>query len=143
MQNSFHHMLMMTHLCFHRNIMDDAKKLGLTSGQPKILEFLNEHEGVEQKTIAEHCEIERASAGSILGRMESAGLIERRRVDGNRRSLYVYLTPAGREAAAKVENIFTETERRAFFGLTDEEVAALRSSLKKVYQNISGADKKM
>ena len=135
MQNSFHHVLMMTHLSFHKKIMAEAKKLGLTSGQPKILEFLSENEGVEQKTIAEHCEIERASAGSILGRMESAGLIERRREGGNRHSLYVYLTPAGKEAAANVERIFADTEKLAFAGLDEKEVEKLFSALKKVYEN--------
>ena len=109
MQNSFHHVLMMTHLSFHKRIMAEAKKLGLTSGQPKILEFLSENEGVEQKTIAEHCEIERASAGSILGRMESAGLIERRREGGNRR--YTYTSPLREKRPPQMSSGFLPTQK--------------------------------
>ncbi len=67
--------------------------------------------------------------------MESAGLIERRREGGNRRSLYVYLTPAGKEAAANVERIFADTEKLAFAGLDEKEVEKLFSALKKVYEN--------
>ena len=89
MEKSFHHTLMKAYFSFHRMVMEQAKRAGLTSGQPKILEYLYQSEGVEQKDIAVHCEIESATAGSILSRMESAGLIERRRQDGNRRSLYV------------------------------------------------------
>lgn len=83
MEKSFHHTLMKAYFSFHRTVMEQAKNAGLTSGQPKILEFLSESDGVEQKVIAAHCEIETATAGSILTRMESAGLIERRRQDGN------------------------------------------------------------
>ena len=109
---SFHHLLMKSYCALRRNVMGQAQREGLTAGQPKILEFLLTSEGVEQNKIARHCEIEAATAGSILNRMESAGLIERRRMGQNRRSLYVYLTEKGRMAAQKVENIFAATEER-------------------------------
>lgn len=135
MQNSFHHKLMRTHFAMHRKIMSRAKALGLTSGQPKVLEFLSESDGVEQKTIAENCDIERATVGSILDRMEQSGFIERRRRDGNRRSIYVYLTDKGRAAAAEMERIFSESEEQAFCGVEGgaENVNAV---LDKVYDNL-------
>ena len=68
LQRSFHHKLMKTYFAMHRRVMSAAKELGLTSGQPKILEYLSEQEGVEQKTIARSCEIESATVGSILDR---------------------------------------------------------------------------
>ena len=45
--------------------------------------------------IADCCEIEPAAAGSILLRMETAGLVTRRNRPDNRRSLYVSLPPKG------------------------------------------------
>lgn len=140
MEHSFHHVLMKTYFVLHRTVMTRAKKLGLTSGQPKILEYLSEQEGVEQKTIALHCEIERATAGSILERMEKEGLIERRRKEGNRRSLYVYLTPAGRALAKQTRQIFADAERAAFAGMQKEEVASLRAALERVYENLTRED---
>ena len=137
MQHSFHHLLMKAHFVMHRRVMTQAKAIGLTSGQPKILELLAEREGVEQKTVARSCEIEPATVGSILDRMESAGLIERRREAGNRRSLYVYLTDAGKDAAAKTEEIFSRAEEDAFDGMDAEEIDALCAALEKVYRNLT------
>lgn len=135
MKQSFHYAFMKAYLSFHRAVMEQAKNIGLTSGQPKILEFLSMCDGVEQKVIAEHCEIESATAGSILTRMENAGLIERKRLDGNRRSIYVFITERGREAAEKVKAIFAEVERRAFEGIPDDEKEVLCRNLRKIYQN--------
>lgn len=135
MRNSFHHKLMRTHFVMHKRIMERAKALGLTSGQPKILEFLSEREGVEQKVIAENCEIERATVGSILDRMEQSGLIERRREDGNRRSIFIYLTPRGRDMAAQIERIFVEVEGEAFSGC-DEDREAVNRALDEAYNNL-------
>lgn len=140
MEKSFHHTLMKAYFSFHRTVMEQAKNAGLTSGQPKILEFLSESDGVEQKVIAAHCEIETATAGSILTRMESAGLIERRRQDGNRRSIYVYLTTSGRKAAEKIQQIFAKAEKRAFDGIPAEEIELLCRDLKKIYTNTVGTE---
>ena len=68
---------------------------GTVAGQPKILEYLAEYGEHEQKDIATYREIEPATVGSILLRMETAGLIARRNRPDNRRSLYVSLTPKG------------------------------------------------
>ena len=77
--------------------MFNANKIGLTSGQPKILYCLSKFKEADQKTIANYCEIEQATVGSILLGMENAGLIVRKQHEGNRRSLYVSLTDKGIE----------------------------------------------
>ena len=141
MDKSFHHTLMKAYFSFHRMVMEQARSEGLTSGQPKILEFLLDGDGVEQKVIAAHCEIESATAGSILNRMESAGLIERRRLDGNRRSIYVYLTDSGKKAAERIKEIFAEAEMRAFDGIPTDEREILCRDLKKIYANTVGTEK--
>lgn len=139
MKDTFHYSFMKAYFSFHRTVMEKAKAEGLTSGQPKILELLYEGDGVEQKFIAQHCEIENATAGSILNRMENAGLIERRRLDGNRRSLFVFLTETGRQAAMKVRQIFIETEKIAFADISDEEKAIILENLKKIYKNTTNS----
>lgn len=118
---SLHHLFMKTYLQTKRLVSAGAGQLGLSSGQPKILEFLSEYGEHEQKDIADYCEIEPATAGSILLRMENAGLIVRRNHPNNRRSLYVSLTPKGEETAQSVRRIFAEAEAEITSGLTDEE----------------------
>ena len=126
---SLHYLLMKSHAVFARRVLAEVSKLGLTSGQPKILDYLYQHGEADQKTIAAHCEIEPATAGSILLRMESAGLVLRRQKEGNRRSLYVSLTPAGRQAAARLMEIFHQVEGEATAALSQEEAQTLQRLL--------------
>ena len=132
-----HYLLMRAHGAVNREILDGAAKLGLTPGQPKILEYLMQNEGSDQRNIALSCEIEPATVGSILTRMEAGGLVERRRAEGNRRSLFVYLTERGKEAAMRTEEIFAAAERAALEGCSEEERERLCLLLARIYRNLA------
>ena len=137
--NSLHHLWMKTYLQLNRMVLDRAAALGLSPGQPKILEFLAAQGEHEQKAIADYCEIEPATVGSILTRMEAAGLVTRRNRPGNRRSLYVSLTPRGQELAGALKGIFAEAEAQITAGLTAEERQTLTGLLEKCLQNGKGS----
>ena len=129
---SLHYLLMKAHTMLQRRITAEAVKIGLSSGQPKVLDYLLQYEGSDQKTIAAYCEIEQATVGCILTRMESGGLVERRQREGNRRSLYVYLTDSGRRAAEDMRAVFAQADSRAAGGLSQQELAQLKYLLGKV-----------
>ncbi|MGN0193995.1 MAG: MarR family winged helix-turn-helix transcriptional regulator [Pseudoramibacter sp.] len=134
---SLHYTLMKTHALLRRDIMARAREeLHLTSGQPKVLEALIHHEGQDQKTLASICEIEPATLGSILLGMEKAGLIERRKKPGNRRSLYAYLTEGGKQKALKMMEIFEEEDKKALASLSEAERQALKTALEKIYRHM-------
>lgn len=135
-----HYLLMRAHNAVNREVLDGAAKLGLTPGQPKILEFLTKRGECDQKTLAAECEIEQATAGGILLRMEDAGLIARRRRDGNRRSLYVSLTLKGEEAARGMEEVFARADSRAVSLLSADEEERLKSTLVSVRRAMAAAE---
>ncbi len=135
--SSFHNALMLTYFSFNKRVSAEAKKLGLSAGQPKILDYLYDNGGVEQKTVALNCEIERASAGSVLDGMERSGLVERKKRAGNRRSLFVELTPKGRSLALEVRQIFRRAENRALAGLSEHGRQGFTAMLLAVYNNIT------
>lgn len=139
---SLHYLLMKTHSLFSKRVLGEAGKNGLTPGQPKVLEFLLEVGEADQKTIAAHCEIEPATVGSILLRMEENGLILRRQKAGNRRSLYVSLTDKGLEAANQVERIFHGFEADATQGLSPQEIELLQNLLSKLCDALQPDTKK-
>ena len=95
MEESFHYQLMSSHINLQKQLFASLKHTGLTSGQPKILDYLQDHNGATQKDIALACHIEAASLTSILSGMEKKGMIERKALNGNRRSLHVFLTEKG------------------------------------------------
>ena len=130
---SLHYLLMRAHTSLNRQILSRAAGIGLTPGQPKVLDYLIDHEGSDQKTIAACCEIEPATVGSILLGMEEAGLVLRTQRPGNRRSLFVSLTPQGREKARQIAEIFRQVDDRALQALTPQEGEALLTLLTKLY----------
>lgn len=138
--DSFHHWLMKSHLGFRKKVIASAQDFGLTAGQPKILEFLDEVGSAEQKTIADFCEIEPATVGSILSRMQSSGLIERKRQPHNMRSVVVTLTDKGKECAKQSQLMFDKLEETALEGLDKQQICLLREMLKVVYNNLQNSD---
>lgn len=134
---SLHYLLMKSNAQLGRQILMEAGKIGLTPGQPKVLEYLWNHAESDQKTIAVYCEIEQTTVGKILTRMEESGLVERRQHPGNRRSLFVSLTEKGRKAAAQVLQIFAEADRIALESLSEQEQETLKQLLQKVSSRLS------
>ena len=141
MEQSLRYMLMKAHTALNKKILSQTYVIGLTAGQPKILEFLTYYNGSDQKTIASYCEIEPATVGSILLRMEEAGLVERKQHDGNLRSHFVFLTEKGRQSALQISDIFSSVERQAVMDLTSDEIIKLKNLLSKLYLNL--ADKNL
>lgn len=134
---NMHYLLMKANSMFARKVMYEANKIGLTSGQPKILYFLSKFKEADQKTIANYLEIEQATVGSILLGMEKSELIVRKQHDGNRRSLYVSLTEKGIEAAKIMNNVFDKIENIAAKTLSDENKEELKHLLAEICKSLS------
>lgn len=129
MDESFHYLLMAAQGMFQRAVMAELSKAGLTAGQPKVLDYLGLHDGSIQKHIAAGCQIDPATLTGVLGRMEEKGLIERRSLNGDRRSLYVYLTAEGWEKQKLVRSVLERLEEEVLSGLTPDRRAALTAGL--------------
>ena len=70
MDDSFHYLSMINHMTVQKKLMEQLSDTGLTLGQPKVLDYLKDHDGASQKEIAAGCLIEAGSLTSILNRME-------------------------------------------------------------------------
>ena len=122
---------------FQKELLARLKDTGLTIGQPKILDYLKDHDGAGQKDIAHGCHIEPGTLTTLLNRMEDIGLVERRTLNGNRRSLYVFLTEKGKQQVALVTEAFSSMEEEAFRGMSETECEILMRLMHQVYENIS------
>ena len=139
MNDSFHYLSMANHMMVQKKLMEQLKDTGLTLGQPKVLDYLKDHDGASQKEIAAGCLIEAGSLTSILNRMEEKGLIERRTLNGNRRTFHIFLTEAGKKSQKLVEQTFTEIERQALNEISEEEYETFMSVYRKIYENLRRA----
>lgn len=142
MKKSLHYLLMADHLSLQKMLLARIKDINLTPGQPKVLDYLTDHDGSVQKDIAASCRIEPATLTSVLLGMEHKGLIMRKNKDGNRRSLYVFLTDKGRKTAELVEKHFEETEKEILGGFTAKETETLCVLLEKLNNNMTKEDDK-
>lgn len=124
----------------HRKVCrSEFQKLNLSDGQPKVLEALSEKEGYLQKDLAARCHVEPATMTIILTNMEKRGYIRREtaHVSGGKRAYAVYLTDAGREAAALVENIVCDVEQIGLNGFSEEEKTQFMDYLNRLGNNLT------
>ena len=133
---SFHYLSRAVHSMIQKNFMEQVKSSGLTSGQPKVLDYLRDHNGANQKEIAAACHIEPGSLTSVLNRMEEKGLIERRMLDGNRRTFYIFMTDEGSRLKDLVEDNFASIEKKAFRNISSEDQASFMETFSKIYENL-------
>ena len=141
MEESLHYLLMTNHLLFQKAFLAAMKETELTPGQPKILDYLLYHDGAVQKEIAHACHIEPATMTSILFGMEKKGIIFRKNLNGNRRSIYIYLTDKGRLLAEQAETAFRIMEEKALLGFREDEKEMLNTFLQRMSKNIQGVIK--
>ena len=133
---SYHNLMMENHTLFSKMVFERLSGQELSAGQPKVLEYLIEHDGVAQKDIAEACIIEPATATSLLARMEKTGLIDRHSREDDKRYILVYLTEKGRARAEASVNVLSDVEEHVFEGFSDAEREAFISYLERVNGNL-------
>lgn len=132
----YHKLMLENQGIFTKKVLKKLSQHSLSSGQPRILEYLSEHEGIMQKDIAKACILEPPSVTSVLGKMEKENLISKHINQDNKRSMYVTLTEQGKEKAKVVEEVIKEEENKALKGLTSEEIETLLNLLRKINKNL-------
>ena len=140
MDETLHYLIMANQMLVQKALMEEVKETGLTIGQPKILDYLKDHDGSNQKEIAKACFLEAGSLTTILNKMEEKGLIERRILNGNRRSFHIFMTDEGKRKQQLVEKAFEKVEKKALSHISEEELGSFMSVYGKIYSNLQ--DKK-
>lgn len=113
------------------------EKLNLTHPQYLVMLCLWESSPRTVRNISEALAQEPATISPLLRRLESGGLITRRRADGNERALAVELTPEGaalRQQALQVPGTMMER-----LGLTRSQVTELHASMMGLIAATSGS----
>lgn len=136
MKESLHYLLMANHFMIQKALVTSVKDTGLTSGQPKVLDYLKNHNGAVQKDIAAGCHIEPASLTAILNGMETKWLIERRLCPDNHRFYNVYLTETGRLYVGRLENEFDTIESYALQNFSKADKEQLIEYLSRIYNTM-------
>lgn len=137
MNTPLHLLLMKSYHAQRSRIRPYMSSIGLSSGQPKILNYLIKHDHCMQKELASACEIEPATVSKILDNMEEADLIKREIVVENKRAFAIAITAKGKLLQKKWRKHCQEVEDYALSGFTQVEKEQFESYLCRVYKQLT------
>lgn len=123
---------------FDRRVRD----IGLTRAQWLVLTRLYRRPGASQTELADMLEIDRASAGRMIDRMQKNGWVERRADSEDRRINRLYLTDDARRAHKEMWTIAETTVDDALATLSAaerEQFTRLAARVKGQLQTMAGA----
>ena len=106
-------------------------------GHWTFLRILWEHDGLTQSELSSEAGVMEPTTFTALKAMEKLGYIRRRQAPGNRKNVYVFLTPKGRALKAKLVPVAEEVNRVAISGLTHDQVSRTRGHLLTIIENLA------
>jgi len=113
-----------------------VRALGITRAQWLVLTRLHRYPGASQTELADMMEVERASAGRMIDRLEANGWVERRAVRRDRRIKRVYLTPEAERVHRRIWRVAEATVDEALADLSAREGAQLMKLLTRVKRSL-------
>jgi len=117
-----------------------GKELGLTRSQWWVLTALYAKEGVAQSELAAFMDLEKATLGRLLDRLEDKGWIERRPDPSDRRIKRVVLTEKVQGLMRELRDIAADIRSDAMKGLSRAEHEAFIDTLLRIKTNLHAFD---
>lgn len=113
------------------------RKAGVTLQDWRVLAALRERDGQRLTELAQRTSIEVSTLSRLVGGLETAGLVSRSRDAGDARAIAIRLTAAGERVTVELTPAALEIETVALAGLSDAEIAQLKSLLERIYGNLA------
>src|SRR6476469_10931407 len=109
---------------------------GVSFGHWTFLRILWESDGLTQRELSEQAGVMEPTTFSARKAMERLGYVVRRRRDGDRKKVYVFLTPKGRRLRDKLVPLAEEVNRIAVRSVPGTDIAAARTVLLAIIENL-------
>lgn len=119
-----------------REFESHAAELDITSAQFRVLYRLWQGDGLLTSVLTSEASSDGGTITGLLDRMEAKGLIRRERSTEDRRTVRVFLTPAGRALQCPLMKILNALDDRAVSGFTPDERARFVRDLDRVGGNL-------
>jgi MarR family transcriptional regulator for hemolysin len=113
-----------------------VRKLGITRSQWLVLTRLHRNPGASHSELADMLEVEKATVGRMVDRLEANGWVERRSEPDDRRVKRVYLTAEAERIHKRIWRVAETTVDDALADLSKEESKQLMSLLLRVKKTI-------
>ena len=106
-------------------------------GHWAFLRILWERDGYTQRELSERAGVMEPTTYTALKAMERLGYVVRRRMNGDRKKLYVFLTPKGRLLKSKLVPLAEAVNSVAIRGVSPADVDTTRQVLLAIIANLS------
>jgi DNA-binding MarR family transcriptional regulator len=106
-------------------------------GHWTFLRILWEEDGLTQRELSSLAGVMEPTTYAALNAMEELGYVVRRRRHDNRKNIYVFLTPRGRQLKAKLVPLAVEVNEIAVQGSAESDIATTRRILLTILENLA------
>ena len=106
-------------------------------GHWSFLRVLWVGDGLTQRELSERAGVMEPTTFSAIKTMERLGYVVRRQHEGDRKKVYIHLTPKGRLLKERLVPLAEEVNRIAVDGVTPEHVAITRAVLLTMIENLA------
>ena len=112
-----------------RALQTRLQERSIAYGHWTFLRILWRRDGVSQTELSEHAGVMTPTTFAAVREMERLGFVKRRQKPGNRKNVYIFLTPAGRALEAELVPLAVEVNDLATAGLSAKQVKQFRDVL--------------
>lgn len=120
---------------------------GVSFGHWTFLRILWEGDGLTQRELSEQAGVMEPTTFAALKAMEKRGYIQRQQRSGDRKKVYIVLTPAGRALRKHLVPLAEAVNKVAVRGIKPADIAIARTVLLAIIENMAadeqGADMRM
>ena len=109
----------------------------VTLGQAGILFLLQRDDGQTMTELSKALSIKNATLTGLIDRLERFAFVMRRASKNDRRSIRIYITPAGIEECDKAKPVIKRVNEEIKFGFSKEEINVFKRVLNSVFQKFN------
>ena len=135
-EESVGYMIRQAQLALHRTIDSKMAALDLTAMQWGPLLLIGHGKARTAADLSRCGGVETSTMTRMLDRLESKGLIIRKRSESDRRVIFLELTDEGKRLVSEVPNLLAESLNQHLCGFNQQELDTLKSLLKRFTVNI-------
>lgn len=120
-------------------VLDEA---GYTLSKPqlRILLYLYEEDGLEQKLLRENVKLSKISVIKIINDLEEDNLVVRIPSENDMRNNRIFLTPLGKKLKSPLHALLDIHRNYIFAGFSEEELALYKKFLQRIIKNLTCED---
>lgn len=122
---------------FLRSLQIRLARYDVSLGHWTFLRILWEQDGLTQAELSAEAGVMAPTTAIAIRAMEELGYVVRTQRPDNRKSIYVRLTPKGKQLKAKLVPLAEEVNALAVTSLSDAQISSMRKSLLTIIENLA------